>query len=128
VGESEQAEVAALSVVRATADMSALATFDHRDYRFHLRTATIGLSIEPRLHEAAVTARRRLDRGSAVLGRDDRPYAVAIASKAVIGFGVIAGVGRQLRQPPIRSASSSSGRNSSTSGRGPRPTRQARMK
>jgi hypothetical protein len=39
VGEGEQAEVAALALVGATTDMSALATFDHRDHRFHLGAA-----------------------------------------------------------------------------------------
>ncbi len=36
VGENEQAEFAALAVVGAGVDVSALATFDHRDHGFHL--------------------------------------------------------------------------------------------
>ena len=58
VGEGEQAEVAALAVIGAAADMSALATFDHRDHGFDLRAAAVGGAIEPDLHESTVTAGR----------------------------------------------------------------------
>jgi hypothetical protein len=34
-----------------------------------------------------------------VLGGNDGPHAVIVASKAVIGFGVVSGVGRELRPP-----------------------------
>ena len=99
VSEDEQAEVAALAVVGAAVDMGALATFDHRDHRFDLRSAAIGSAIEPHLHETAVTAPRRLVGGSTVLGGNDGPHAVLVARKAVVGLRVIPGIGRHLRQP-----------------------------
>ena len=99
VSEDEQAEVAALAVVGAAVDMGALATFDHRDHCFDLRAAAIGRAIEPHLHETSVTALRQFLGGPAVLGGNDGPHAVLVARKAVVGFGVEPGIGRQVRDP-----------------------------
>src|SRR3990172_11731784 len=74
VGEDKQAEVAALAVVGAAVDVSALATLDHRDHRFDLRSAAIGSAIEPHFHETAVTALRQFVGGSAVLGGNEHPH------------------------------------------------------
>ena len=96
MGEDEQAEVAALAVVGAAVDVCALATFDHRDHRFDLRSAAIGRAIEPHLHEPAVMAGRQLVGGATKLGGNDWPHAVLVACELVIGFRIVPGVGRQL--------------------------------
>lgn len=97
MGEYEQAQVSALAVVGAATDVRALATFDHRHDRFDLRSAAIGGAIEPDFHESAVTAGRQLVGGATVLGGNDRPDAVLVAGEFVVGFGIVTGVGRQLR-------------------------------
>lgn len=55
MGEGEQAEVAALVLVGAIAETSALAACDRRDRRFDLRMAAIGRSVEPHLHDSKMS-------------------------------------------------------------------------
>jgi hypothetical protein len=73
VGEDEQAEVAALTVVGAASDVGTLAPFDHGDDGLHLGPPSIGGPVEALLHEAAVTTGRRLGSGSTELGGNDGP-------------------------------------------------------
>src|SRR6185369_16410463 len=88
-------EIAALGLEGAAAGMGALSSFDHRDYGLDLNPAMILGLVESRLHQPSITSTGWLVGRAPVLGRNQRPHAASLAGKAMIGFGVVARVGRE---------------------------------
>ncbi len=98
MGECHQAEVAALGMVGTSVDVRTLATFDHRHHGFDLSALMIGVRVEADLHQSSIVSGRGLRRGTAVFGRNDRADIPLLAGHAVVGFGVVPGVGHHPRQ------------------------------
>jgi len=98
VGEGEQSEVAALAVVGSSVDMGSLPPLDHGHDGFDLGASLVGGAIEALFHESPIASLGKLVGRSTMLGGNHGPNAVFLAGEAVIGSGVVAGVGRQLRK------------------------------
>src|SRR5687767_5623601 len=86
VGEDKQAKIAALIVVGTSVNVRSLSTFDHRDDRLHLRAMAISGAVKPLFHQASVTAGWQFIGGATVLGGNDGPNAMPVASELMIRF------------------------------------------
>jgi hypothetical protein len=98
VSEGFQSQVTALAPVSDAADVGALPSFDHRHDGFDLGAITIGGFVEACLHEPPITALRGFVSGTATGGGNHRSHTALFAGEAVVGLGIIAGIGRNPRQ------------------------------
>ena len=79
MGEDHEAEIAALTVIGAAANVAALATLDHGHDGFDLGALTISVVIETNLHLPPIATRGRLGRWPTMLGGNDGANAVLVA-------------------------------------------------
>ena len=100
--EDFQSHLAALAPGISAADEGVEPTLEHGEYRFDLNAIAIGCEVEPRLHQPPITTSGRILRGLAARCRNQGPDAALLAGKAMIGFGVVAGIGSDARQAYTR--------------------------
>ena len=103
-------------------------TFDSRVDGFHLPTLSITTFVQMTFHLLSIAAHGFPGRRSAVLGGDQGLNPQFVAGQHVVGFAVEAGVRRDRLHSGASLHSTTSGRKSPKSGRGPWLARAARQK
>ena len=73
-----------------------MVAFDHAEDSFDLPALSVDFSIESPLHQATILAAKRFGSWTAMFGRYRTANVVCLASKAVIGFTVVAGIGENV--------------------------------
>lgn len=90
--QDHQAEVAALAVVSAAANVGSLTPLEHRHHGFDLGALAVGVVVKTNFHLPAIAAARRLVGGTTALGWNHRANAMLVTGKNVIAFRIIASI------------------------------------
>ena len=96
MGEDFEEHFAILRPVRSRSQDVALVAFDHTEDGLDLPALAVGAAVESLLHESAILAAKRFGGRAAVFGRNRTADVVPLACKAMIGFTVIAGIGKNV--------------------------------